>query len=144
MEETDREWQSTVGFLVVEDDAPVRVFVVRILKLLGYTGPVYEASSGREALAVMRRHKDIECIICDWHMEDMDGFSFVKEVRKEKERDEVVILMASAESMTGRIEEVLKHGADDYLIKPFTTQDLQKKLDKILVPLRQKKEDADE
>ncbi len=141
MKDSEQDCKNAIGFLVVEDDAAVRTFVVRILKLLGYNGTVCEASSGKEALAVMRKRKDIDCIICDWHMENLDGFAFVQQVRAEKSKEEVAILMASAESMTGKIEQVLVHGADDYLMKPFTTEDLQKKLEKVLVPILKRKEE---
>jgi len=133
-------WKNRIKFLVVEDDIPVRTFTVRILKLLGFSGTIYEAESGKEGLAVMSRDKDIHCIICDWHMSDIDGFAFIQRVRAERPQEDIAILMASGESMTGKITDVLEHGADDYLMKPFTTEDFQKKLDKVLSGIKEKLE----
>ncbi|WP_121258182.1 response regulator [Nocardioides ferulae] len=121
--------------LVVDDSRAMRRIVGRILTDAGFE--VQEAGHGQEALDLLTEHDtppDLACI--DWNMPVMDGLEFVTEVRSRPEWRSITLMMVTTESEQSRIVRALAAGAHEYLIKPFTADALQEKLDLLgLVPL---------
>ncbi|HJS18001.1 MAG TPA: response regulator transcription factor [Anaerolineales bacterium] len=104
--------------LVVEDEASIAEVVSLYLKRAGYT--VHIASDGKQAINLFQRQKT-DFVILDLMLPQMDGLSLTRWLR---DRSNVPIIM-----LTARREEIdriagLEMGADDYVVKPFSPQEL--------------------
>jgi len=105
--------------LVVDDDAKIRTVVRRGLAYEGYR--VVEAGSGEEGLVKAREHLP-DLVILDVMMPGMDGLEVTRRLRSSG--DDLAILMLTArDEVTDRVEG-LENGADDYLVKPFSFEEL--------------------
>ena len=104
--------------LLVEDDNSIRSFVKTILETNGYQ--VVTATSCQEGLMLFSSHVP-DLVILDLGLPDLDGMSFIPEVRK---RGNTPILVLSARSMESDKVTALDLGANDYVTKPFGTAEL--------------------
>jgi two-component system chemotaxis response regulator CheY len=119
--------------LVVDDSRVMRRIVARTLEDLGFV--VDEAGDGQEALEVLAGGPVPELACVDWNMPVMDGLSFVVAVRASPVWRDVTLMMVTTESEHSQIVRALAAGAHEYLIKPFTPDALQDKLELLgLVP----------
>lgn len=105
--------------LVVDDDAKIRTVVRRGLAYEGYR--VVEAASGEEGLEKAREHLP-DLVILDVMMPGMDGLEVTRRLRSSG--DEIAILMLTARDEVKDRVEGLENGADDYLVKPFSFEEL--------------------
>lgn len=105
--------------LVVDDDARIRTVVRRGLAYEGYR--VVEAASGEEGLEKAREHLP-DLVVLDIMLPGMDGLEVTRRLRSS--RDEVAILMLTARDEVRHRVEGLETGADDYLVKPFSFEEL--------------------
>jgi CheY-like chemotaxis protein len=113
--------------LVVEDSAPAREVVMRILRREGYT--VIGASDGVEAWDSV--HTTIpDLVLLDLMMPGMDGITLLTKLRKEPGLKDLPVIMLSALSDESRIKRAKELGAQDYLVKTcFTYDDLLKRVE---------------
>jgi two-component system response regulator MprA len=113
--------------LVVDDDAAVRDAIARTLRFDGYE--VATAGDGREAVAMVH-DAGLDAVILDVSMPGMDGLQACRQLRM----DGVLlpVLMLTARETVGDRVAGLDAGADDYLIKPFSVQELQARLRALL------------
>ena len=116
--------------LVVDDFPTMRRIVRNLLKQLGFEH-IDEAEDGVQALNRLRGG-NFGLIISDWNMPNMEGIELLRKVRKEPEplRD-IPFLMVTAEAEKEKVIEAIKAGVDNYVVKPFTAEILQEKLEKI-------------
>lgn len=116
------------NILVVEDDAAMRQSCAKVFQLRGYD--VTEASSAEEALDRIKEQRDIDVVLTDLKMPGMDGVALLREIKLLDPRIEVV-LMTGYGSIKNAIE-AMKHGAADYITKPFDTNELLMTVSKII------------
>jgi two-component system, OmpR family, KDP operon response regulator KdpE len=114
-------------FLIVEDDKQIRKFINFSLRSQDYN--CIEAATGKEAMKFIST-KDPAAIILDLGLPDMDGIDIIKQVR---EFSNIPIVVVSARDQDNEKVEALDAGADDYLTKPFSINEL---LARIRVVLR--------
>lgn len=126
----DNDWKKGVSFLVVDDEAHIRQLVVTFLRKEGFVGSVYEASDGKSAFELFGQ-KEVDCIICDWHMPQLNGVEFIGKVKETYANRHPAIMMVTGYASLLEDENFLKLGVDEYLLKPFTSSDFKQKLDKI-------------
>lgn len=107
--------------LVVEDSETVRTMLAGLLRVHRFQ--VFEAENGREALKVMNANPDIQLIITDYEMPEMDGVRFVRVVRARHPKDEVAIIGISSHEQENLSARFLKSGANDFLTKPFSSEE---------------------
>lgn len=107
--------------LIVEDEAPLREQVSRILQFEGFD--VMSAANGREGLQNARRRVP-DLIVSDITMPDVDGYAFFKEIRKNRETSMTPFIFLSAMSDHRDVRAAMNLGADDYLLKPFNADEL--------------------
>jgi len=112
--------------LVVDDEAKLREMVRLYLEREGFR--VVEAANGREALFAARYEKP-DLVLLDLMMPEMGGYDFIRQFTKESEAPIIVL--------TARIEESdkvvgLELGADDYVTKPFSVQELMARVRAVL------------
>jgi two-component system, sensor histidine kinase and response regulator len=109
--------------LVVDDSSTTRHIVKQSLHKQGMT--VFEAENGQEALDLLAsKLNEIDIIITDFFMPVMDGKELCRQVRTQLNQKEIPILFLSTLSEQSYILELFKAGASDYLIKPFTQEEL--------------------
>ncbi|MCH7556814.1 MAG: sigma-54-dependent Fis family transcriptional regulator [Planctomycetes bacterium] len=118
----------TANILVVEDDTAMRQSCAKLFRLEGYG--VVEASSGADALDHIKEQGDIDIVLTDIKMPEMDGMTLLKEI-KSLDSGIVVVLMTGYGSIKNAIE-AMKHGAADYITKPFDTNELLMTISKIV------------
>ncbi len=109
------------NLVVVEDDAVVRALLARRLQKAGYA--VESAQDGRVGLEAARRLRP-DLILTDWMMPEMDGPTLVTALRKDAAlRRTYVILLTSKDDRADKVVG-LDCGADDYLVKPWSDDEL--------------------
>jgi two-component system chemotaxis response regulator CheY len=120
------------NILVVDDSVTMRRIIKNTLLKLGFKN-FLEAGNGVEALDVMAKSKDsVDLILLDWNMPEMDGLEFLKVVKSSDEYREIPILMVTTEAAKDDILTALKHGVNNYVVKPFTPETLKTKVFKLL------------
>jgi two-component system nitrate/nitrite response regulator NarL len=116
--------------LIVDDDANYRAFVASILSRVGYG--TREASSGEEALSAVRSDRP-SCVLLDVLLPGVTGYAVCRELRDEYGD------MLPINFVTGELTEPgdrvagLLLGADDYVLKPFDSDELLARLRRLLV-----------
>ena len=122
-----RDLTGDATILLVEDEAPVRLFSSSALKNKGYS--VVEAQSGPEALEIMRkRGEEIDVIITDVMMPGMNGPSLISEIQKNYPKIKVVFISGYAEEAFSDAYGVEEEKDFNFLSKPFTLQQLASKV----------------
>lgn len=116
-----------IKVLVCEDESSLASLLVEILQNNGYT--VTLAPDGREGLEKFQQGK-FDIIILDVMMPHLDGFALAKEIRKSDVSVPIVFLTAM--SLKENVIEGFKSGADDYIAKPFSMEELLLRLEGIL------------
>jgi|ERR1035438_5856556 two-component system chemotaxis response regulator CheY len=112
--------------LIVDDSKTVRMILTRLLKEVGFQS-FAQAGDGREALDRLRESKP-ELVLVDWNMPVMSGFEFLVEMRSHREYDDVTVVMVTTESEMSQVASALEAGANEYVMKPFTKEVIQEKL----------------
>ncbi len=106
--------------LVADDNADMRQYLVR---LLSERYEVHAVPDGQAALDAV--HEDPpELILSDVMMPNLDGFGLLHELRSDPATRTVPIILLSARAGEESRVEGMEHGADDYLIKPFSAREL--------------------
>lgn len=115
--------------MVVDDMSTMRRIVKNILKQLGFVN-VEEAENGQEALTKMRAG-GFGFVISDWNMPVMSGIELLKAIRADETLKSIPVLMVTAEAQKENIIEAVQAGVSNYIVKPFTAEVLQEKMNKI-------------
>jgi two-component system KDP operon response regulator KdpE len=119
--------ETSLRILVVDDEIPIRRYLRVVLGANGFT--VWEAAGGREALETVAAKRP-DLIILDLGLPDMDGAEVTRRLREWSHTP--IIILSVRETEEDKIT-ALDAGADDYLVKPFSTGEL---LARIRVVLR--------
>ncbi|NLY73153.1 MAG: response regulator transcription factor [Tissierellia bacterium] len=106
--------------LLAEDEKDLRDAIKAILEKHNFS--VDAVANGKEALDYLKYNQDYDCLILDLMMPIMDGYTVIKELRDKKV--DIPILVLSAKSLVHDRVLGLDLGADDYLVKPFDSQEL--------------------
>jgi two-component system, chemotaxis family, chemotaxis protein CheY len=115
--------------LVVDDFSTMRRIVKNILRQLGFTN-IVEADDGTTAVGLLEREK-VDLIISDWNMPQMTGIELLRHVRSTDEIKDTPFLMVTAEAHQENIIEAVKAKVSNYIVKPFTADTLNEKIEKI-------------
>ncbi len=119
-----------LNILVVDDSAVMRKIIKKALQEGKYSDSIVsEAADGMEALKVFNP-RATDLVLSDWNMPNLAGIDFVKKIREIRTRKKVVVIMVTTEGSTGKMEEAMDNGVDNYIVKPFTSITLEKKIDK--------------
>ena len=104
--------------LVVDDSETVRLKIGQLLKQLGHK--VLEAENGVVALEVLKGNPDLELCICDINMPEMDGLTFVEEVRKKNdETKDLTFFMCTTETSKAHRDKAKSLGVRGWIHKPY-------------------------
>jgi two-component system chemotaxis response regulator CheY len=119
--------------MVIDDSRVMRNMVMNALRQarLGQFDFV-EAEDGADALAKFKLGGVDMCFV-DWNMPNMTGVEFVKKARAGGVAYHIPMVMVTSEQSVAKIDEALnKCGADGYVCKPFTHEDMRVKLEKLV------------
>jgi len=115
--------------LVVDDFATMRKIVKNVLRQIDITN-VTEAENGKQAIEILRADPAYELIVSDWIMPEMTGIEFLKACKEDENIRKVPFVMVTAEAQKDSVLEAIKAGVDNYIVKPFTPDNLQKAIEK--------------
>lgn len=112
--------------LVAEDDPVSRRLLEVFLAKWGFE--VVLATTGLEALQLLERMDAPRLALLDWMMPGMEGVQVCRKLREFKDRPYVYVLLLTARTQKEDLLQGLDSGADDYLTKPFDSQELRARL----------------
>ncbi|HVK94789.1 MAG TPA: response regulator [Noviherbaspirillum sp.] len=116
--------------LVVDDQWPMREAVTSALHDMGFPATL-QAVNGVDAMRILKSVQ-VSAVISDWNMPGLSGLGLLRWVRNEARHAAVPFMLVTAESDRERVRSAIQAGASEYLVKPFTVQDLANKVRKML------------
>jgi two-component system chemotaxis response regulator CheY len=108
--------------LVVDDSPVIRKVARRILE--GMRFQTSEAADGKQALAACSFAMP-DAIMVDWSMPILDGFDFIKELRRMPGGDRPKVVFCASEYDVAQIARAMHAGADEFMMKPFDREIVQ-------------------
>jgi DNA-binding response OmpR family regulator len=114
-----------VRVLLADDDAFMRLLHEEVLRACGHEPIV--ASDGTEAWSTFERETP-PLVILDWQMPGLDGLEVCRRIREHPQGDTTFVLVVTARDGAEDLTTVLDAGADDYLSKPVTPDNMQARL----------------
>mgnify|MGYP000090632004 FL=1 len=112
--------------LLVDDSAVMRKIIQRNIKETGLVVDEFvEAGDGNQALDKVNANGDLDLILLDWNMPNMSGIEFVKTLRSLNLSKRIPVVMVTTEGSDAKVSEAKESGADGYLTKPFTADQLR-------------------
>ncbi len=116
--------------ILVVDDAPmIRRILKNLLKEMGFSN-IEEAEDGMVALQKLRQ-QPFDFVITDWNMPNLTGIELVQEIRKDPNLKDLPVMMVTAEAKKENIILALKSGVNNYIVKPFTPENVKSKIEAI-------------
>ena len=125
----------SIPILVVDDKKSARAPLIDMLRRQNYQ--TFEASSGAEALALIKAHDTIELVITDYQMPDMDGRQLTQHIRRMRAPDRIRVIGISASTDPYLSASFLKAGACDFIFRPFIAEEVQCRINANLDTLSQ-------
>ncbi len=118
-----------MNILVVDDSSTMRRIITNTLRELGMRH-IVTAEDGDEALDKFR-NEDFDLVLSDHKMPRMSGEELLQHVRSGDWNNDVPFIMITAESFRENVVKAVKLGVSNYIVKPFSTQQLLEKLLKV-------------
>ncbi len=113
--------------LSVDDSAIVRKIIRGAVEVLNYE--LLEASDGQEGLEVLESHaEEVGLVLLDWNMPGMNGLELLEKIKAHDIYSHIPVMMVTTESEKENIVRAIKAGAVHYVVKPFTMEELIKKI----------------
>lgn len=122
---------SHIHFLVVDDMLTMRKIVAQQLKGMGAT-ILSEANDGSTAWEKLEADPSIKFVVSDWNMPIMKGLELLKKCRADSRFKDIAFILVTAEAEMQQVKEALVSGVDNYVVKPFTPQALQEKIQAVV------------
>jgi signal transduction histidine kinase len=107
--------------LVIDDEDDYRAMIKVTLKMIGYD--VIEASNGLDGLAAARMHHP-DLVLCDVKMPEMDGYTLLGRLKEDPACAAIPFIFLTGNLAKSDMRQGMQLGADDYLTKPFTSDEL--------------------
>ena len=120
--------------LVAEDERDIRELIAFSLRYGGFE--VEEAVNGIEAIEKARKLRP-DLIIMDVRMPKKTGYEACQELKESNETKDIPIVFLSAKGQEAEIKQGIELGAVDYILKPFETEQLPKRMAEILETIEQ-------
>ena len=115
--------------LVVDDEIEIRELLSTMLTMMGYQS--FVAEDGLDALNKIPKYQP-DILILDVMMPRMDGLTLCRQLRDAENTAELPIIMLSGKAHQEAIQEGLNAGADRYLVKPMSLDDLTRNINEVL------------
>jgi DNA-binding response OmpR family regulator len=115
--------------LVADDDDDIRSLVAFRLERAGYS--VLAARDGEEALSLALEHTP-DLAVLDVMMPKLDGYELTRRLRAEESTKRMPVILLTARAQEADVQRGFDAGADDYIRKPFSPQELRARVQAIL------------
>jgi DNA-binding response OmpR family regulator len=115
--------------LVADDDDDIRALIVFRLERAGYE--VLSAADGETALQLATEHRP-DLAVLDVMMPKLDGYELTQRLRAQEETSRMPVILLTARAQEADVARGLEAGADDYIKKPFSPQELGARVQAIL------------
>jgi DNA-binding response OmpR family regulator len=116
----------SIKILILDDSEIIRKTELKILKALGFKGPIYQAETVKAAEEIIKT-EDIQFFILDWNLPDGTGLNYLKTIRKIDKFANCPVLMVTTEDEVGKMLEAIEEGASNYCTKPIGIEDFVEK-----------------
>jgi PAS domain S-box-containing protein len=126
--------------ILADDNADLRTYIQRLLEEQGYE--VQALGSGEQALAAVRENRP-DLLVSDVMMPGLDGFGLLRAIRSDASLRDLPVIFLSARAGEESKVEGLDAGADDYLVKPFSTRELLARVSANIAMARVRREAAE-
>jgi two-component system, chemotaxis family, chemotaxis protein CheY len=114
--------------LVVDDSSVIRKVARRILEGLDFQ--ISEAENGEEAIETCKTQLP-DAILLDWNMPKMDGYDFLRVLRRLPGGDKPKVVFGTTENDVAHIARALHAGANEYIMKPFDKDIVEAKFQEV-------------
>jgi two-component system chemotaxis response regulator CheY len=118
--------------LIVDDSSSLRMVVQMALTRAGYE--VLQAGDGKEGLAVLEKAGKVNLIVSDVNMPNMDGITFVTQVKQHPRHKFVPVIMLTTEGQDEKKQAGKAAGAKAWIVKPFNPPQLLDAVSKLILP----------
>lgn len=118
-----------LSILAIDDEVSIQLIIKHYFK---NDFKVITKSNGKEALNWMLEGNFPDIIIADINMPEMDGYSFIEQVKSSGYLREIPMVMLSGDDNTANKIRCLESGADDFMVKPFNPRELAARINSIL------------
>ena len=113
--------------LVVDDSSVIRKVIKAAADVLQME--TVEAGDGIEALEKLAEfYKEIDLVLLDWNMPEMNGYDVLVEIKTSDNYKHIPVMMVTTEGQQSSIVAAVRAGANNYLVKPFTVEELETKI----------------
>ena len=118
-----------IKVLVVDDMSTMRRILKNVLRQIGFSD-IIESENGQDALKKLKAG-DFGLVVSDWNMPVMPGIELLRAIRADSDLKTLPFLMVTGESQKENLIEAVQVGVSNYVVKPFTAEVLQGKLEKM-------------
>jgi two-component system chemotaxis response regulator CheY len=115
--------------MVVDDMSTMRRIVKNVLKQLGFSN-IDEAENGKDAFEKIKQG-GFGFVVSDWNMPVMTGIELLRAIRADEALKTLPVMLVTAEAQKENIIEAVQAGVSNYIVKPFTAEQIQEKINKI-------------
>jgi two-component system chemotaxis response regulator CheY len=126
-----------IKVLVVDDMSTMRRILKNVLRQIGFSD-IIEAENGQDALKKLKAG-EFGLVVSDWNMPVMQGIELLRAIRADSELKTLPFLMVTGESQKENLIEAVQVGVSSYVVKPFTAEVLQGKLEKMFANVQSAK-----
>lgn len=121
-----------MNVLIADDSAVMRRIHKNILIENGIQeSNILEAADGEVSLRIAKQ-KDVTLFLLDWNMPKLDGFEFVKILRKIERYKDTPVIMITSEAAKYNVIEAIQAGVTNYVVKPISGNSLWEKIKKYI------------
>lgn len=123
-----------MGFtiLIVDDSLPMRGVLKKTVRSAGYGGARFlEAENGKAALDILGTTQ-VDLVITDFNMPVMNGLEMLKTIKADPSGQAPPVVVISTEGSLEKVTEIINQGADGYIKKPFSPEQLRDQLIELL------------
>ena len=120
------EQNSLINILAIDDSSFTRKMLKKLLKPKRFN--IYEANGAKSGLKILKE-KEIHLILLDYEMPDINGIQMLEKIRKDVRFLNLPVIILSGSSNQDIVAKVLKHGANDFIKKPYIAEELLLKID---------------
>lgn len=116
--------------LVAEDERDIRELIIITLETNGLTN-IIQVSNGEDAVAEAKVHKPV-LILMDVRMPQMTGYEACKKLKDDPDTSDIPVVFLSAKGQDTEIKRGIELGAEEYILKPFSPDELYRRVVNIL------------
>lgn len=117
--------------LVIEDNRIQARIVERCLQEGGEYEDFTIVNSSEEALNCLDRDEAYDLLIIDWMLPGVSGLEFARALRDSESFHDIPIIMQTAKDRPEHVQQAIKAGVDDYVVKPLNCRSLLEKISKV-------------